>query len=134
MLDEHQELALNMVMEGKLKKTEIAKKLHRSRQWLYDAVINNEECVAEMDRRLQEIQLHCERGLKSSLQSHIDNVKLLAVTAESEKVRLDANQYLIDRVLGKTTSKMDLEVAPKQQQVDGEDIWHRYKLDNGGNV
>ncbi len=32
----------------------------------------------------------------------------LANNAESEKIKADANQYLIDRVLGKTTAKIDL--------------------------
>jgi hypothetical protein len=44
---------------------------------------------------------------------------MLAKTAESEKIRLDASIYLTNRVLGNTTTKVDITATSKQpEQVD----------------
>lgn len=115
MLDEKKIRAIDYLVEAKHTKVEIAQLVGVSRRSLYDW-LDNEEFRKEWDKRLQEIQTHGMSTLKATLGQNIANIILLATRAESEKVRLDANQYLIDRVLGKTTTKIDLEACAKESE------------------
>ncbi len=130
MMDEKKTLAITLLLEGKLTKVEIAKKCKMSRQWLYDAVLSNPECKAEVDRRLQEIQTDGINLIKCSVTRNIENIMQLANNSDSEKIRLDANTYLLDRVFGKTTTKLDIENVSKQEEVTQQqlnDEFDKYK-------
>lgn len=122
MLDENKVKAIELILENKLTKIEIAKVCKKSRAWLYDSVINNEECMAEVDRRLQQIQTFGIMVIKSSLQQSIDNIIELSKTGESEKIRLDASTYLIDRVYGKTTTKLEVTADATEPVVSKDEI------------
>jgi len=115
MLDEKKMMAIELLVKGELTKTEIAKRCGKSRQWLYNA-FDDKEFMAELDRRLHQIQTYGENRIKATLQDRINNIIYLAENAESEKVRLDASQYLLDRVLGKTTSKMEIKPLINQDE------------------
>ena len=119
MLDDKRLLAIQLLIDNKLNKTEIAQKCERSRQWLYD-ILEEEEVKKELDSALQRIKLFGEQTLKSNLSDSIANVVYLANNANSEKIKLEANTYLIDRVLGKPTSKVDMQSENKEDtnQVD----------------
>lgn len=106
MMNKEKLRAIDLLIEGTTTKTEIAKQCGRSRQWLYE-ILEREEVKAEIDRRLRQIKLYGENNLKATMQERINNIVKLANTADSEKVRLDSNIYLIDRVLGKTTTKVE---------------------------
>ena len=122
MLDENKVKAIELILENKLTKIEVAKAVKKSRTWLYDSVINDEECMAEMDKRLQQIQTFGIMVIKSSLQQSIDNIIELSKTGESEKIRLDASTYLIDRVYGKTTTKLEVSAEPVEPVISKGDI------------
>jgi len=130
MMDEKKTLAITLLLEGKLTKVEIAKKCKMSRQWLYDAVLSNPECKAEVDRRLQEIQTDGINLIKCSVTRNIENIMQLANNSDSEKIRLDANTYLLDRVFGKTTTKLDIENVTDKEEVTQQqlnDEFDKYK-------
>lgn len=113
MLHEKQLLAINLLVEGKQKRTDIAKACGVSRNALYDWM-DNVEFKAEWEKSLQRIINYGEQSIKANLDKHIQNILVLANSAESEKIKLDANCYLIDRVLGKTTTKIDVTAEQKQ--------------------
>lgn len=118
MLDETRLKAIDLLIAGTTTKVEIAKMCGMSRTWLYD-IMDEPEVVAEMNRRLQRIKTFGENQLKATLQDRINNIIALATNAESEKVRLDASIYLTNRVLGNTTTKLDISASTKQtEQVD----------------
>lgn len=118
MLNEKQLMAIGLLIDGKLNKVEIAKSCGKSRQWLYDQVINNVDSKAETDKQLQVIQTNGINIIKSNLQKSIDNIIALANNSDSEKIRADCNFYLIDRVLGKVTTK--IEVTDTDKDITGD--------------
>jgi ABC-type antimicrobial peptide transport system permease subunit len=106
-INEKQSMAIDMLIEGTHNKTDIAKACGKSRQWLYDSVINDEICKAEADRRLHEISTDGINRIKSNLGNYINNIVALANNADSDKIKLDSNVYLINRVMGGITNKID---------------------------
>lgn len=131
MLDRDKILAIELLVDNKLNKTDIAKECKKSRQWLYESVINDVECRAEWDKRLQQIQTHGVNIIKSNLQKSIDNIIDLANNSESEKIKADCNFYLIDRVLGKTTTKLEVtaeDMKPSVSPKELDDDLNQFKL------
>lgn len=123
MLTDKKIQAITLLVENKHNKTDIAEMLGICRSTLYDW-LKDEEFKAELDSCLHRIQTYGENQIKANLSKCIDNMVKIANGAESEKVRSDANQYLIDRVLGKTTAKIDLagEVKTDETQITDADI------------
>jgi len=118
MIDIIKSEAIDLLLEGRMTKAAIARKCDRSRPWLY-SILEDPEVVAEMDARLHGIQTFAQNRLKATLTERIDNIIKLSKTAESEKVRLDASIYLINRVMGNTTTKVDVTATTNQpDQVD----------------
>lgn len=118
MLDELRLKAIDLLLDGTTTKVDIALICGKSRRWVYD-IIDESEVMAEMNRRLHRIQVFGESKLKATIQDRINDIIVLAKTAESEKVRLESSIYLLNRVLGNTTTKLDITATSKQQeQVD----------------
>jgi len=122
LLDKRQRKAIALLIENQYKKTEIADMVGVTRQTIYNW-LENEEFVTELNDTLHKIKVFGENSIKANLQQYINQIQKLAVTAESEKTRLEAATYLVDRVLGKTTSKIDLTAEAKQTvEENSEDI------------
>ncbi len=113
MLSDNKVRAIHMLVENKQTKVNIAKMLGISRQTLY-TWLDDGEFKAELDRVIHIIQIYGESQIKANLDLYLTNIHSLAHSAESEKTRLDANQYLVDRVLGKTTTKIDVEAESRK--------------------
>ena len=123
MLNDKQRMAVDWLVEGKKTKTQIGKDLGVSPSWLWKYVIYDEECKKEMDRMYKNIRKHGETKLASSLEDQINNIILLSQTAQSEHVRLSASVYICDKVMGKATSKVEIE-----QTISDEDKTAREKF------
>ncbi len=109
MLTKEKVQAITLLISGDNKKTDIAEMCGIHRTTLYDWM-KDAEFKAEWDRRLREIQAYGDSTIKANLAKSISNiVKIANDEVASDKTRLEANQYLIDRVLWKTTTKIDLE-------------------------
>lgn len=115
MLDDKRILAIQLLIDNKLSKTEIAERCGRSRQWLYD-ILDEEEVKASLDEGLQKIRLFGESLIRSNLENSIANIVDLAHNAQSEKTRLDANIYLTNRILGTPTAKLDVKTEEKEEK------------------
>lgn len=115
MLDERKRQAILLLAENSQKKADIAELVGVSRKTIYNW-LDDEEFVAELHLVTQRIQSFGENSIKLNLEKYIQNIHELARTADSEKVRLEANQYLVDRVLGKTTAKLSIDVPGREQQ------------------
>lgn len=73
---------------------------------------NNQEFKAELEKHSREFQSgiisEANNLLTSKLGQAVNNIITIANDkTASEKVRLDANQYLINRILGNTTTKIE---------------------------
>ena len=116
MLNNKQLQAISMLMDN-VQKSEIASKLGVSRTTLYKW-IDNEEFKLELDRRRQEISKHALSDLKGDTKQILEAVKKLGYEAESEAVRLSALNSLLDRILGKATTKQEIELSNTDNNTD----------------
>ncbi|AUN11580.1 hypothetical protein [Clostridium botulinum] len=65
-----------------------------------------DEWKKTFDEMQQEIKKGGEQKIIGDLDTYVAELKKLALTSESEKIRLDSLTYLIDRVMGKSTTKV----------------------------
>jgi len=120
MLTEKQNKMISMLAEG-MSKADIAKELKMSRQTIYDWM-NKEEIKREMDRRRRIMCNEALTSLKGDTRELLDAVKKLAYTADSEAIRLQALNSLLDRSLGKATTKAELEVSNNNKDAENIDL------------
>lgn len=106
MLTMEQEELITLLIIGE-KITDIAKKMNRSRQTVYDW-INKEEVKVELDRRKQELARQGNNYILKDLYSYIDNIKALANDRSDKRVCLAANQYLINRIYGNPANTLEV--------------------------
>lgn len=119
-IDDTKIMAIELMASG-VSITETAKKINKSRQAIYDW-LKDSEFKAKLDERLRECKLQAEKMINSKLPEAVNKLWYLAQTAESEKVRADLLMYLVDRQLGKPTSKMDILVEANNNTVDEQDL------------
>ena len=109
MLNDKQLECIELLMDG-VNKTAIADKIKVNRKTIY-GWLEKEEFKCELDRRKQLICNSAISDLKGSTRELLDEVKKLAYTAENEGIRLQALNSLLDRTLGKATSKQDISIT-----------------------
>ena len=116
MLDERKERAITLLLEGN-KPTNISIVVGCARQTIYEW-LKNDEFATELDRRRQEIITSGNSMILNKLSKYIDGVDIIALDSESDKSRLDALTYLIDRVLGKTTTRIEATAVDNKDNVN----------------
>ncbi|MGL4571646.1 MAG: IS630 transposase-related protein [Clostridium sp.] len=106
-LGKKQYLAIQYILEGK-QITDIAKALGVARQTIYNW-LDDEEFKTEVDTLRREIQTSAKNYVENNIRLYIDEIEGLALNKEtSSKVKADLLKYLVDRVLGKTTTKVEV--------------------------
>lgn len=107
MLDERKVSMIDLRMKGK-GNVEIAKVLGVSRTSIYNW-LQEDEVKAELARCVQEIKTHSQNRFNVDIDVMIDNARDLALNSESDKIKSDMTQYWIDRTLGKTTTRLEVD-------------------------
>ena len=87
--------------------SDIAKKLGRSRQTIYDW-LNKDFIKAELDKKRRELTNQGNAIILKDLSTYISNIKALANDPADKRVALAANQYLINRIYGTPTAIVDV--------------------------
>jgi len=98
-LTDQQNEAIKLYIEGETK-TDIAKQVGVSRTTMYNWM-SKEEFKATINNGLSEIKSEADVKITAKIPLYIDELSKLALTSKNEKIKSDACQYLIDRVLGK---------------------------------
>jgi uncharacterized protein YjcR len=111
MLTQQQKECIEYLSIGTMKIQEIADKIGCTSRVIYKWK-NNQEFKAELDKCSHEFQSgiidEANSLLVNKLGQAVKNIIDIANDKDaSEKVRLDANQYLINRILGNTTTKIE---------------------------
>ena len=123
---------IKFILEGR-PYTEIAKLVPCARQTIYDW-LENEAFKAELDKCRAEIYKQAQNKVLDKVNTYLDKVEEIAFTSESDSVRLNALQLLIERSLGKATTKIEQKVdkkEDKQQDVaDIDDMLAEIEADN----
>ncbi|WP_346905913.1 IS630 transposase-related protein [Clostridium sp.] len=111
--------AIEYIIEGK-SMTDIAKICGIGRATLYNW-LDNKEFKAELDKQRQDIKTNIETKVVSKLGVYLDELHRIATTSKNDKERRSACEYLVDRALGKSTTKV-ADVTEESNKNSVEDI------------
>lgn len=121
MIDDRKMLAIELLADGELRKTEIADRIGCSRQAIYHW-LNDDEFRAELNNRLQQRKSFVQKKIDGKLDYVIDKLYDLADDDSNKRVQAQVLQYLADRSLGKTTTKLDIDAGMKDNQNVDQDV------------
>lgn len=105
-ITKQQENMISLLLNGE-NITDIAKKLHCSRQTIYDW-LKRDDVKADVDRRRRDLINQGNQLIVNDLASYISNIKELANDKSDKRVCLAANQYLINRIYGNPASTVEV--------------------------
>ena len=114
MLNDKKLRMIDLLMEGNIDKTEIAREIGVHRQTIYDW-LKEEEVLAEYDRRLNDNRTKCNRQLQTWLNPLLRKLYFIAMNSTSARDSKDAAVYLINRVLGTPHEIMTVDKADNQK-------------------
>jgi transposase len=120
-MDDRKTLAIQLLAEGLESKTNIAKRCGIARQTLYDW-FDNAEFKANLDARLQQRKVFVEKIIDSKLEGAVDQLFELAETTQNARVKAQVLQYIVDRGLGKPTSKHEIKAGINDSVQVDEDV------------
>lgn len=133
-LDERQMKAMDLLLSGETI-TDTAKTVGVERKTIYRWK-EREEWSVEWDKRIQKIKTEGNNRITNNLDKYVTELEKIAMTGRSEKNRVDALQYLINRVLGTPTNKLqdisndkDKDNGVDTEQMDKE--FKKFKLIDG---
>ena len=121
MLNEQKMRAIDLVAEGELNKSEVAHRVGISRPTLYKW-LDDEEFTAEVNSRLHKERVLAERKIDAKLDFAVGKLYEIAQDDSNRRVQADVLRYLVDRSLGKPTTKLDLETSINENKDVGDDV------------
>ncbi|NFO56374.1 HTH domain-containing protein [Clostridium botulinum] len=108
---------IDMLLSG-ISIAEIARKLNVSRQTIY-AWKKEKEVEAELESRRQQLKKTGQDKISSDICTYIDNMKEMACQKTDNRVRFQANKYLIDQCLGSpTAAKEEVKTSNGKENTD----------------
>src|SRR5699024_10279525 len=129
-LPKNKEEAALLLASGTMDKTDIAKKVGISRTTLWTWETNDENFKAEVDRLKREFKTRGQNFIMGKVNTVLSEIDKLALTAESEKVRLDALKFLAEQAIGKATTKLEVETNVNENNVNVTDDLLELEYDN----
>ena len=118
-LDTRRLNAIELLASGETVRV-VADSVGVNRKTVYDW-LKKENFKAELDRQVKELKSNVEKKLLSNVNPFLDELTKIALYSESDKTRLDAITYCINRLVG-TPTKV-------QQDITGEETKENNKID-----
>ena len=100
-LGEKQYRAMELIIQGETI-SDIAKMLKVSRGTIYNW-LDDENFKADLNKQRQEIKNASKERINAGIGIYISELHKIATTSQSEKARIEASTYLLNRVLGTPT-------------------------------
>lgn len=117
-LSESQQKAIELLAEGTMKITDIAKVCNTTRQTIYNWR-QVDEFKAELDRRLSAIKTEANERINSNLNCVVNELIRLALSDDTPiREKKDCLQYLCNRALGTPVSAVNMEIDDKTDSVN----------------
>ena len=118
MIDKQKSEAITYLVQGGISKGDIAKMVGVSERSLY-RWLNDEEFKAELQKQAEVFEKQVIKESQTLLRGQLSTsikgiVEIANDNSNKEETRLKAYQYLVDRVLGNTTTKIEQEVNEKK--------------------
>lgn len=108
MIDERHIKMVELIVSGEYQVKEIADLVGVSRQTIYDW-LKKDDVKALLDERLHEIRTNAAKSFDAKLDKAIDEYWKLAMTTTDVRTKQVALSYWIDRSLGKTTNRLEVD-------------------------
>lgn len=102
MITSKQSEMIELLIEGHTI-SDIARALKVSRNTVYSWK-DRDECIAELNRRKQELRSAGNQRILHKLDTYINNIQQIAMDDTDKRSCLAANQYLINRIYGSPTT------------------------------
>ena len=118
-LDTRQLKAIELLASGETVRV-VADSVGVNRKTVYDW-LKKENFKAELDRQVKELKSNIEKKLLSNVNPFLDELTKIALYSDSDKTRLDAITYCINRLVG-TPTKV-------QQDITGEEAKENNNID-----
>lgn len=118
-LDTRQLKAIELLASGETVRV-VADSVGVNRKTVYEW-LKKENFKAELDRQVKELKSNVEKKLLSNVNPFLDELTKIALYSDSDKTRLDAITYCINRLVG-TPTKV-------QQDITGEETKENNKID-----
>lgn len=118
-LDARQLKAIELLASGETVRV-VADSVGVNRKTVYDW-LKKENFKAELDRQVKELKSNVEKKLLSNVNPFLDELTKIALYSDSDKTRLDAITYCINRLVG-TPTKV-------QQDITGEEAKENNNID-----
>lgn len=118
-LDNRQLKAIELLASGETIRV-VADSVGVNRKTIYDW-LKKENFKAELDRQVKELKSNIEKKLLSNVNPFLDELTKIALYSDSDKTRLDAITYCINRLVG-TPTKV-------QQDITGEETKENNNID-----
>lgn len=118
-LDTRQLKAIELLASGETVRV-VADSVGVNRKTVYDW-LKKENFKAELDRQVKELKSNVEKKLLSNVNPFLDELTKIALYSDSDKTRLDAITYCINRLVG-TPTKV-------QQDITGEETKENNNID-----
>lgn len=132
MLDDRKLLAIELLADGELTKVDIAEKVGCSRTAIY-LWMDNDEFKAELDKRLHNRKVFVQKKIDGKLDFVMEKLYELANDDSNKRVQAQVLQYLADRSLGKTTTKLELDTNLNNNNIDDDILDVEYDQLQEGN-
>ena len=114
-LDDRQLKAIELLAGGEVIKV-VADKVGVNRKTIYDW-LKKDIFKAELDRQVKELKSNVEKKLLTNVNPFIDELTKIALYSESDKTRLDAITYCINRLIG-TPTKVQQDITEDTNKED----------------
>lgn len=127
-LDERKLEAIELLIKGE-NISNIATLVGVSRKTIYNW-LEDVEFKAELNALTHDIKQQGKNRITNKLGNYLDEIESIALTGDSEKCRLDALQYLVNRVMGSPVAVNKLETEednPTNKNVSTEDLREEFK-------
>lgn len=108
MLTEKQNEAINLLIEGH-NKSDVANKVGICRGTLYKW-LDDSEFIAESNRRRQKMCDEALNNVKGDINKLLNELEKIALNSENENIRLSAINSLLDRILGRPSTKSEVSI------------------------
>lgn len=105
--------AIEELMKGE-NISNIAKKLKVSRASIYNW-LDDEEFKRELDKRKQIISKRALDRVNIKVNEYLEGIEKIAKTTDNDNTALTAYGMLLDRVLGKATTKQEIELSSNKE-------------------
>lgn len=125
MITESKEIALQGLLKGE-DKTDIAKKAGVNRKSIYNW-LHDDEFVKELEARRKDIAKSGNDFVLAKVQSYLDQLDDLAIRSNDARTKASVLMYLVDRALGKTASRLELEPIEPVKVPSREDLEKEFK-------